>query len=116
MLIPSEHQIQKALCLWLDGHAYPDVVWWHTPNGGARSAIEGKRFKETGVKAGIPDLFFLCAGRLYAIELKASGGTLSQSQKDMHLKLARAGIAGWECHDSLEAAKATLIDWGIAHD
>ena len=57
----------------------PDVVFWHTPNGGERrDAFEGKRLRETGTLAGIPDLLFLrpttftegTFGLLFAMEWK----------------------------------------------
>jgi hypothetical protein len=38
----------------------PGVECWHTANGGERrDAFEGKRLKESGVRAGIQDLLYL---------------------------------------------------------
>jgi len=38
------------------GYAYPDVLAIHVPNGGARNAREGAKFKKMGVKKGFPDI------------------------------------------------------------
>lgn len=109
----SEFDIQRAVCIWLDnGALFPDVVYWHTPNGGARDAREGKRFKEIGVKAGIPDLFFLRAGRLYGLELKAPGGSQSPAQVAMQPRLAAAGC-NYAVVDSLPDARTQLFAWGL---
>jgi hypothetical protein len=60
----------------------PGVEFWHTPNGGERrDAFEGKRLKEMGVVAGVPDLLFLrptqftegVFGLLFGLELKRPG-------------------------------------------
>jgi len=112
---PDEFQIQRALCIWLDtpGVLRPNVVYWHTPNGGARSPIEGKRFKEIGVKAGVHDLLFLAEGRLYGLEMKAEGGILSPAQIAMHPRLLAAGLAGSAVADSLAMAKDWVRHWGL---
>lgn len=126
---PDEHALQRAFCIHLEGSKdmrtgawrilpalAPGVVYWHTPNGGNRDAREGARFKEIGVKAGIPDLFFLrpsqftegVFGLLFAIEFKEPGGKgrLSPAQLDMHPRLAAAGLAASIVTDNLDDAKA----------
>lgn len=116
----SEYDIQRALCIWLDGNPdsngvprttpalVPGAVYWHTPNGGHRDAREGKRLKETGVKPGIHDLLFLHDGRLYGLELKAAGGSLSPAQRIMHPRLLAAGMAASCVADNLQDARAFL--------
>src|SRR4051812_14240275 len=95
---PTELDLQRALVLWLDGNPdrngvprvtpalAPGVVYFHVPNGGNRDAAEGKRFKEIGVKAGVPDLVFLGYQRFFCLELKEPGGkgSLSPAQRVMH--------------------------------
>ena len=112
MKTPTEHEIQRAFVMWFEGvpgkiepAKRPDVVSWHTPNGGKREAFEAKRLKELGVLAGIPDWFALHQGALYAIEFKAPGGRLSDAQTDIQPRLFRAGIAAMTVVDNLEAAK-----------
>lgn len=121
----SEHDLQRAFCIWLDGNLdkngnprttpalAPGVVYWHTPNGGTRNAIEGKRLKETGVKAGIHDIFFLrptrfiegTFGLLFGMEWKKPGGVLSPAQREMHPRLLAAGLAASIVVDNLADAK-----------
>jgi hypothetical protein len=121
---PDEADIQRALVIWLDGNPdaagrprttpalLPGVVYWHTPNGGGRSVVEGVRFKQAGVKAGIPDLVFLWGG-LRALELKKPGGVLSPAQRAMHPRLLAAGAVAVATVDSLETARETLRRWGL---
>lgn len=123
-----EHDIQKAYVMWFNGVRWaqgplkgqwkvvpaklPGVVGWHTPNGGERrDGFEGKRLKELGVLAGIPDWYMLW-GRLYAIEFKRPGGELSPAQRDLHPHLIAAG-AWIFTTDDLRAAKSKTIEWGL---
>lgn len=138
MPTPSEWDLQRALCIWLDGNPDPSgnprvtpalapgVVYWHTPNGGQRDLREAKRLKQSGVKAGVHDLLFLRPtqfesgvwGLLFGLELKEPGGSqppekhLNAAQRIMHPRLMRAGMAVSTVLDDLAAAKA----WCIHHD
>src|SRR6516165_5059622 len=55
---PLEDQIQKTLVKHLQLRCRPDVVWWHTPNGGYRFKITAALLKALGVIPGVPDLIF----------------------------------------------------------
>lgn len=116
----SEHDIQRAVCIWLDGTPTragalrPGVVYWHTPNGGSRDAREGARFKQIGVLPGIPDLWFLASGLLFGLELKDENGKLSSAQRELHPRLRVAGVAGLATVNTLAAAKAQIVAWGLA--
>ena len=128
-----EHDLQKAFVIQITGNPdksgrprapvllRPDVVFWHTPNGGERrDAFEGKRLRELGVQAGIHDIFFLrptqfsegIFGLLFGVEFKKPGGAqppsrqLSKAQQAMHPRLIRAGLAASIVVDNLEDAKA----------
>jgi len=116
---PSESEIQRAFTLWFKGEpgkiapaGKPGVIAWHTPNGGARSAIEGKRFKESGVEPGIHDYLFLWGG-LYGLEFKKPGGRLSEAQKQMHPRMIAAGMVASATVDNLDDAKETVRQWGL---
>lgn len=120
---PTEFDLQRALVIWLDGNPdrngvprkqpalAPNVVYFHVPNGGSRNAAEGKRLKESGVKAGVPDLIFLAHQRFYCLELKEPGGKgrLSPAQLAMHPRLIDAGVTAIATLDSLADAKAWCI-------
>lgn len=108
----EEDQIQAAVCLHLTVRALPGVVWWHTPNGGSRTAAEAGRFKALGVKAGVPDVLVLRTGQLFALELKAPGGRLSEAQRAMLAALKAAG-AETAVAVGLDEALAQLERWGL---
>jgi hypothetical protein len=128
--IIQEFDIQRAYVMWFCGERWeagpakstwkiqpakrPGVIGWHTPNGGHRNAFEGKRLRQSGVLAGIPDWWMLF-GRLYGIEFKKPGGVLSPVQIALHPQLIAAG-AWIVTVDSLEAAKAQTIEWGLTID
>lgn len=122
---PDEADIQRALCIWLDGNPdaagrprvtpalIPGVVYWHTPNSGeGRNAYQGKILKQQGVKAGVHDLLFLWGG-LYGLELKRPGGVLSAAQTKMHAAMRAAGMVATATVDSLEGARGILRGWGL---
>jgi hypothetical protein len=79
LLTRAEQQIQRQ---HFAARGMPGAIAWHTPLGGARSHIEAKIFKGIGVRAGIPDVLALRAGRLFASELKADGGRLTTAQRE----------------------------------
>jgi hypothetical protein len=125
--IPDEYQLQRAFYQWLIGWPnhngiptkppalLPGVECWHTPNGGTRSnAFEGKRLKDIGVRAGIPDLLFLAKGKLYGMEWKKPGGVLSPAQREMHPRLLSAGMVAVITVESLQAARAWSFLHGLA--
>ena len=113
-----EGPIHKAILAWLRV-ALPKSECsepWHTPNGGARSAIEGKKMKDMGTMAGIPDLLFLRrengGGRLYCIEVKAPDETLSRPQVAVSGMLEKYGAYVAVAH-SVDEARAAVRRWGI---
>lgn len=106
----DEDQIQAAVVLHLTIRATPGIVWWHTPNGGLRNVGEARRLKTLGVKAGVPDLLAVREGRLFAVELKAPGGRVSDAQREMLAALEAAGVATAVAY-GLDEALATLESW-----
>jgi hypothetical protein len=99
-----EQNLQRALVDHLRARARPNVYWFHPANGGARTAIEGAILKACGVRAGTPDLILVRGGKTFALELKATGGGLSPTQREAHDELRRAGA---------EVATAVGIDDAI---
>ncbi len=63
-----------------------------------RRKVEGSVNKAMGMLPGVPDVLFLWKGKLYWIELKVSGGVLSDSQKDLHYNW-RNDSSGKVCYD-----------------
>jgi hypothetical protein len=108
----SEQAIHKAVISHLRTRAAPGVVFWHTPNGGFRTPVEGSIFKGMGVIPGIPDILLLRDGDLFGLELKAVGGCLSENQIACQCALQAAGAFVWTAYGLDEAIK-TLEVWGL---
>src|SRR5690606_7244498 len=92
----SELQIWLIKYLRL-AHKEVGAVTFSIPNGALRSLAEGKRQKEMGLTAGVPDIFIAYPSGPYHgmfIELKAGENTLTPSQKHM-LSLFKA--RGYYC-------------------
>lgn len=110
----TEFQLQRAVCIFLDAHAFTDVTYWHTPNQGAgRSAQQGKTLKDMGVLAGIPDWLLLCHGRLYGLELKLPGQKTSKQQDETHARLLKSGCAAIATLDNIADVRRQLFTWGL---
>jgi hypothetical protein len=120
--VPSEFQLQRATNFWLHGWSNlpralaPDIIAWHTPNGGTRSARDGKAFKEAGVIPGIFDWTFVGRSTFWVIELKTEVGELSQNQRDMWASYQRAGAAGIGLARTLPEFKEIVTAWGLTSD
>lgn len=107
-----EQAIQKAVAELLDTAGQPGLVWFHVPNGGARSPVEAAIFKGLGVKPGVPDIFAFYQGALYVLELKTEDGTLSDEQRVMLERLAAAGARTAVAY-GVDQAIAVLKSWGL---
>jgi hypothetical protein len=94
----TEHRMQAAFCKWLRARG---IFHFAIPNGGARNAITGKRLKDEGVLAGVPDLF-LPGLRLF-IEMKAPNGRLTAAQEECHRMLEECGYRIAVCRSMEEA-------------
>lgn len=93
-----EEALHRSVVAWLAVRLPKSWMFWHTPNGGGRSAAEAGILKALGTRAGMPDLFVLGPGsKLVAIELKAppvrlKGGGLSKARPSV--SNAQAAILG----------------------
>lgn len=79
----SEDRLQQKCFVWF-WNKYPSLrkTLFAVPNGGARSAREGRLFKETGVVAGVSDMILIHKGLAYCFEMKTVVGVQSDKQKD----------------------------------
>src|SRR5262249_32918380 len=70
----------------------PNLFWFHCPSG---AFFGGKRqgaiMKSLGWMAGLPDLFAIHNGRVFAIELKSETGRVSDAQLECLHRLPQAG-------------------------
>jgi hypothetical protein len=90
----------------------PGLLAFHVPNQGKRDAAQNAILKAMGVRAGVSDVILVHRGRIYALELKAAGGRLSEAQRKFKGDFLEAGgITGTA--EGLSDALATLEDWGL---
>jgi hypothetical protein len=89
-----------------------NVFWTHVPNGGHRHIAVGRKLKEMGTRAGVPDLLFLIDGRLHELELKAARGTLSAVQRQVIIEMEAAGAVTALAH-GVDKAVEILEGWGV---
>lgn len=110
-----ESKLQQDIVKYLRASGY---VVAHVPNGfkmpGTKSQrmARGARLKREGLLAGFPDLLIYAPqGRIGHIEVKAPGGTQTQSQKGVQALLEGLGQSYAICR-SVDDVKGTLGDWG----
>jgi hypothetical protein len=109
----AEARIQASIFDWA-GIAAPDVLIFAIPNGGLRSKGEAARLKWTGVVAGIPDLAVVApGGRLFFIEVKAPGNSLSESQKAMVDRLTALRVP-FALARSIDDVRDAFNLWGLS--
>lgn len=108
----EEVTLQEALVRDLPSLLSPCVEFFAYPAGGSRHVVEAVNLKRQGVKAGIPDLLFLYAGKIFGLELKSKTGVLGDSQKEMFPRLRNAGMRIEVARNQSEALDH-LRDMGI---
>jgi hypothetical protein len=90
----------------------PGVYAFHPANGGWRSRIEAAILKGLGVRAGVPDVIAIRAGRAYALEIKSPGGRLTAAQTAVHAELRRAGAEVAVAY-GIDTAITVCEGWGL---
>lgn len=107
-----EQDIQKAVFAHIAQRGVPNLFAFHPANGGYRRPIEARILKGQGVRAGVPDVILIHAGRTYGLEIKAEGGRATQKQLDA---IAAMEAAGAYCCivEGLDRALAVLEGWGL---
>jgi hypothetical protein len=104
-----EQQIQRAVFQHLRARGAPNVFAFHPANGGYRKPKEAAILKGLGVVSGVPDVIIIHDGKIYALELKAAFGRLTEVQRKTIDALRLAGaVAGYVT--GLDAALAWLED------
>lgn len=88
----SEDSIQSECYVWFN-NTYPEYrgLLFAVPNGGARSSLQGKIFKMTGVYPGVADMLFLFNNTVYCIEMKNEYGLQSDKQIDWQNQVENFG-------------------------
>lgn len=86
-----EDAIQRAVFEHFAARAGRNVFAFAVPNGGLRSKAEAAIMKGLGGRAGVPDVVAVKEGQMYALELKAAGGRLRESQRQVIPEMEAAG-------------------------
>jgi VRR-NUC domain len=108
----AEARIQASIVEYVRLVA-PGVLIFAIPNGGLRSKAEAARMKWTGTLAGVPDLAIVApGGRVFFIEVKSPGGTLSPDQRAIRDWLVALGSPPAICR-SIDDARRAFLAWGI---
>tara|TARA_R100000541_G_scaffold15256_4_gene24683 strand:- start:483 stop:860 length:378 start_codon:yes stop_codon:yes gene_type:complete len=111
----EEHDIQKAICEYLD---IRKVCYWAVPNGGNRSKREAGRLKAEGVKPGVPDITVINDGMYYGLEVKKPStstpkGYLSKAQKDRIQQIEEVGGGTVKVVYSVADVILTFAEWQL---
>lgn len=92
----SELKLQAEACQYI-WNKYPKTRYCliHVANEAKRSAIEWGMLKSAGFIKGAQDLEFRWNGKVYFIEVKASGGHIDPWQKVVHCANSNQGFNTW---------------------
>jgi hypothetical protein len=126
--IVAELDIHEACAKALDALLLPPAIWFAMPVGHVQlSGAQTARLARIGLKRGLPDLFFLFEGLVFACEIKRRGGYLSKTrvvrtkrgaprilegQEEVFPKLRAAGAAVVVVH-SVDEMLAQIRVWGL---
>jgi hypothetical protein len=89
----SEDAIQSECYVWFNNtHIELRGLLFAVPNGGARTALQGKIFKMTGVVPGVSDMLFIYKGKVYCFELKNKFGEQSEKQIAWQKKVEKQNV------------------------
>ncbi len=107
----EEDQLQKAVVEWLQVQEnLGRLTYFAVPNN-PRSARDGARLKQMGLRAGTPDLCILARSRRpLMIELKSPKGRLSIDQKIARDRLDESGCWVAVCR-SFDEVKTVVENW-----
>lgn len=106
-----EYHLQIAIANVLRLSATRGTTWFAVPNEGARSPRNGKRMKDMGRRAGVPDLIIVVKSTPHSIECKKPKEKQSQAQRDMEQEFREAGVS-YTIVDNLDQAILLLKDIG----
>lgn len=108
-----EDAIQRAIVQYLQ-LKLPGAVISHARNegnrGGKKGAVDGRRGKLMGVKAGFPDLVVFWQGDVFFLEVKAPGGYMNEAQRRTRDELEAQGFKVYLVRSIDDTAEA-LADW-----
>ena len=107
--LSSEDNEQMLLFQWaaIAKNQYPELeLMYHVPNEGKRSTVTGSRFKQMGLKPGVPDIVLPVARGGYTglyIEMKYGKNKVTENQSRWLDMLKREGNQTAVCYNFEEA-------------
>ena len=108
----KEEDLQRYAVQLLKLCGVRELVWFHVPNGEARSKVTGARLKALGVRPGVADFAMtLPGGRSAYLELKAPAGRPSPEQRVFRSDAEAAG-ALYAIARTPEEVESILAGWG----
>ena len=107
-----EQEFHRQVADYLALALNPATTTWTTFPLGGGGHTRGAILSGLGVRPGWPDVQIIHLGRFYAIELKASGGTLSADQIACHAAIRQAG-GGMQTVDDIWGVLQALNGFGI---
>jgi hypothetical protein len=110
---PTEDQLQIYSADVIAAFGDPQVVAYHTPNGGKRDYSVAKLLKRFGTLPGVADWTFITPGAIASyLELKKKGGRLSVEQKEFQRRVTALGCRYLVAYN-LQEIDAALIELGV---
>jgi hypothetical protein len=126
----SEIDLQVTVAGLLDLVLLPPTIWFPLPIGHIKlTAVQQARLSRIRVKRGLPDMLIVHNRRVFGVELKRRGGSLSKTrivrtrrggprelagQVDVFERLRAAGMAIAVCEETADVL-AALTMWEIPH-
>lgn len=117
LLTGPEDEEQKKVIQWarLQENVHPELkLLFHPANGGKRNRIEAAKFKEMGVRAGVPDLVLPVKNQIHNalfLELKVGMNNITEKQEEYMLAAAAQGskcVVCWCADDAIACIKDYL--------
>ncbi|MBP5363390.1 MAG: VRR-NUC domain-containing protein [Ruminococcus sp.] len=114
--LSSEDNEQMLLFQWaaVAVNYYPELeLMYHVPNEGKRSTVTGSRFKQMGLKPGVPDIVLPVAHGGYTglyIEMKYGKNKVTENQSRWLDMLKREGNKTAVCYN-FEEAKEVITEY-----
>ncbi len=108
-----EAALQYAVIEHLRLADVPGLIYFHVPNQGKRTEVEGAHLKRMGMLPGTSDLILMAPGLgAAALELKAKGEKPTPEQLAFSYAWCEAGGV-YAYADNIDSALAILTRWGF---
>jgi len=88
----TEQRLETGIYAYLRLALPPDAFVTSVDHARKQSERSGLRQKARGVRAGIPDMLIIYRGEIFWLEVKTQSGSLTESQRALHAKLADGGV------------------------